>query len=95
MDFFNDYAKVRPKLACRLIHYEKNRQLLEKLPHRRFLDMAVVYCCIMMSDHIGCACVRSTTTIYGIMAGFGGTNSIRIPWIICPVCCLWNFFLHG
>ena len=57
MDFFNDYAKVRPKLACRLIHYEKNRQLLEKLPHRRFLDMAVVYCCIMMSDRIGCACV--------------------------------------
>ena len=57
MDFFNDYAKVKPKLACRLIHYEKNRQLLEKLPHRRFLDMAVVYCCIMMSDRIGCACV--------------------------------------
>ena len=57
MDFFHEYVRVKPKLACRLINYEKNRQLLDKVPHRKFMDLAVVYCCILMSDRMGCACI--------------------------------------
>lgn len=57
MDFFQDYETVKPRLSCRLINYEKNRKLLGAHPCRRFLDLAIVYCCILMSDNMGCACI--------------------------------------
>ena len=57
MDFFHDYKMVKPRLACRLINCEKNQELLGGHPHREFLDLAIVYCCILMSDNMGCACV--------------------------------------
>lgn len=42
MDFFMDYEKVKNKLFCKLINYEKNTLLLQDVPHQRFLDLAVV-----------------------------------------------------
>lgn len=42
MDFFLDYEKVRKQIYCRLINYEKNKDILTEIPHRKYLDMAVV-----------------------------------------------------
>lgn len=42
MDFFLDYEKIHKQIYCRLINYEKNKDILEKVPHRRYLDFAVV-----------------------------------------------------
>lgn len=42
MDFFLDYEKVRKQIYCRLINYEKNKDILEEIPHKKYLDMAVV-----------------------------------------------------
>lgn len=57
LDFFRDYEQVRGRLACRLINLERNRELLEQVPHQVWLDLAVVPCCILMGDELGCACV--------------------------------------
>lgn len=41
--FFTDYSRAKSRIACRLIHSEKNEELLSHIPHMRFLDLAVVY----------------------------------------------------
>lgn len=35
------------KITLKLINYEENKKLLERLPHRKFLDMAIVYQYVM------------------------------------------------
>lgn len=57
LDFFRDYEQVKTKLACRLINLERNRELLERVPHQVWLDLAVVPCCVLMGDELGCACI--------------------------------------
>ena len=34
----DDYEAVKDQIFFKLIHYEKNRKLLEEVPHRRILD---------------------------------------------------------
>ena len=46
---FQDFEKVRPTLVYKLIHYERNQKLLKKVPHRPFLDLAIV-CYFMVDD---------------------------------------------
>ncbi len=47
LEHLKDYAAVRDRLRCKLINYEANAGRLEEIPHRRFLDLAIVpYCTI-------------------------------------------------
>ena len=57
MSFFNHYEQVKPRLACRLIHRDKNRGLLAKAPHREICDLAVICHCMIIGDEFGCASV--------------------------------------
>ncbi|MCD7743909.1 MAG: DUF5688 family protein [Lachnospiraceae bacterium] len=41
--FYTDFEKTKDRIVCRLINYDKNRSLLQSVPHRRFLDLAIVY----------------------------------------------------
>lgn len=41
--FFLDIRKISPLLCYRLIHYEKNKEMLKKHPHIPFLDLALVF----------------------------------------------------
>lgn len=56
-DFFADYRKVRPTVVYKLIHYEKNRELLKRIPHVPFLDLAVVFYCLLPDTPVGNATV--------------------------------------
>lgn len=38
-----DFGKARERVCCRLVNADANRELLVTLPHRPYLDMAVVY----------------------------------------------------
>lgn len=40
-----NYEKAAPSVFCKVINYERNRRLLEAVPHERWLDLAVVYYC--------------------------------------------------
>lgn len=53
VDFFMDYHKVKRRLVLRLIHKEKNKELLDQIPYRRFHDLAIVCHCLMMNEAIG------------------------------------------
>ncbi len=51
-DFFTDYELVQKHLAYRLINFEKNKELLETVPHVQYMDLAIVfYCLLNVSEH--------------------------------------------
>lgn len=53
MDFFMDYEKVKQKLVIRLIHFEKNKELLKLVPYKTFQDLAIVCHCLLVTEEIG------------------------------------------
>lgn len=42
-DFFLDYQTIKNHIYFKLVNYERNKTLLAQVPHRRILDLAVVY----------------------------------------------------
>lgn len=57
VSFFTDYDKVKSHIILKLIHYERNRQLLTDVPHFRFLDLAIVFQCLLPTDTFGAATI--------------------------------------
>lgn len=49
-DMFNDYANVKDKVVYKVINYDKNLKLLADVPHKKMLDLAVVYYCLLEQD---------------------------------------------
>lgn len=46
-----NYSEVRDKLRCKLINYKANSERLKDVPHRRFMDLAIVpYCLVKDCD---------------------------------------------
>lgn len=60
-DFFRDYESVRGRIFQKIINYEKNKEILEEVPHIRFLDLAVVCYYAYMNDYLGRGSVQITT----------------------------------
>ena len=50
---FQDFEKIGSRVVFKLINYEHNRELLRDVPHRRFLDLAVVYYFLIENHFIG------------------------------------------
>lgn len=67
---FQNFERVSPWIAYRLIHYEKNRELLSEIPHRRFLDLAVVYYLLIENHFIG----SGTALIYHTLRELWGVE---------------------
>ncbi len=42
LDFCFDYHIIEHQIYARLVNYELNRDLLEQVPHRKFLDLAIM-----------------------------------------------------
>jgi hypothetical protein len=47
---FTDYDKARERIVMRLVSYARNEALLQTVPHKRFLDFAVIFYCLLESD---------------------------------------------
>ena len=43
IDFFKEFEYVRDRIFHKIINYEKNRKLLEDVPHFRWCDLAIVF----------------------------------------------------
>ena len=56
-DFFTDYGKLRSTVVYKLVNAEKNRELLKKVPHLPFLDLAIVFYCLLTDTPVGNATV--------------------------------------
>ncbi len=50
---FTDYRKASQRIVMRLISYEKNEELLKAVPHFHYLDLAVVFYCMLCSGEKG------------------------------------------
>ena len=53
VDFFRDYDRVKDKICYRLVNADENAEMLRKVPHERFLDLAVEYYCPVDDPAIG------------------------------------------
>lgn len=40
---FSDYEKLKTHIFFKIVNYERNREQLKKIPHRRFLDLAMIF----------------------------------------------------
>ncbi|MCM1120425.1 MAG: DUF5688 family protein [bacterium] len=43
MEFFKDFTKVKERIVYRLVNRQKNEELLTRIPHVEFLDLAICF----------------------------------------------------
>ena len=54
---FCQFETMKDRIVYKLIHYDRNWELLQQIPHRRFLDLAVVYYLLLEDPFLGNATV--------------------------------------
>ncbi len=57
LSFFSDYEKVKPRLVYKLVNQKQNRELLSETPWCPFLDLAIVFYCLLSEDTQGNATI--------------------------------------
>lgn len=71
MDFFNDFNKVKNRIAYKLINFSQNEELLNQIPHICFLDLAICFYYAYTSDNLG----NGTILIYNTHMNMWKTNT--------------------
>jgi hypothetical protein len=59
-DFSFTYEAVKPYIIYRLVSYNRNKKLLDKIPHIKYLDMAITFHCLVREDNDGIGSIRIT-----------------------------------
>lgn len=59
-------SEPEKRVIFKLVNYEKNRRLLEEMPHMRVEDLAVIFCYLVSDDDEGIATVRITNENVGV-----------------------------
>lgn len=57
IQYFLNYKDVKPRLVYKLINLEKNKELLEDIPHMEYLDLAIVFKCMVFHEELGDASI--------------------------------------
>lgn len=52
-DSFATFNGIRDKVVFKLINYNANRKLLSLVPHKKILDLAMVFCCMLEKNEEG------------------------------------------
>ncbi|MBQ9157683.1 MAG: hypothetical protein IJ137_13035 [Eubacterium sp.] len=68
----SDYNMVRERLICRLVNYERNREMLASCPHVRCHDLALTFRWLAYEDSIGISTAlvsNEELDLWGIEAG--------------------------
>lgn len=63
---FQNWEEIREKLSIRLVNYAWNRGRLRKLPHKRFLDLAVTFQIVLYKNGYDTASVEVQTEMMKI-----------------------------
>lgn len=58
-----DFESVKEIICCRLINLERNQERLRNMPHRQFLDLAIIYYIPMMRTDFGSNIITGSITI--------------------------------
>lgn len=51
--FFMDFEQIQPRILYKLLNYQSNQKLLEDVPHKRYMDLAIVFYILVEHDSIG------------------------------------------
>lgn len=62
MDIFSDFEKIKSRIAFKLINTKTNSKLLKDIPNVSFLDLSIVFYCLLDNEYIGTA----TALIYNV-----------------------------
>lgn len=57
MRFFMNYERIKDRIIFKLIHAERNEELLKDIPHIRYLDFAIVFQCLVSDEMFGNATI--------------------------------------
>jgi hypothetical protein len=68
---FTCFAKVKDRIVMRVINYERNLELLAQVPHFRYLDLAIVFYCLLSSDET----TQASILIYNQHLSFWGIDA--------------------
>lgn len=74
VNFFLEYSNVENRIAFKLIHYQENKEMLEDVPHIKFMDLAIVFYCLITSDLLG----NATILIHNTHMNMWGKNKEEI-----------------
>ena len=65
-NFIGNYKQIKGKIIYRVINREKNQELLEDVPYKEYLDLAIVYYLLFDSTRYGTASMMISNTHLGI-----------------------------
>jgi hypothetical protein len=54
------FDEMKPYIIYRLVSYDRNRKLLENIPHIKYLDLAITFHCLVHNDNDGIGTIRIT-----------------------------------
>lgn len=57
VSFYTDYDNISNKILFKLIHAKKNEELLKEIPHILYLDLAIVFYCLISTTPNGSATI--------------------------------------
>ncbi len=57
MRYFLNYESVRQRIIYKLVNTEKNKELLTDIPHIEFLDLSIVFQCLIAQEDFGRASI--------------------------------------
>mgnify|MGYP007112735633 CR=1 FL=1 len=57
MRYFLNYESVKQSIVYKLVNTEKNKELLEDIPHIDFLDLSIVFQCMIAQEELGRASI--------------------------------------
>lgn len=57
MKYLLNYGNVRSSIVYKLVNTDKNREILKDLPHIEFLDLSIVFQCMIENQELGMATV--------------------------------------
>lgn len=47
MSCYSKFEYIKDKLAIKLVNYKKNEKLLSEVPYKKYLDMAIIFYCVI------------------------------------------------
>jgi hypothetical protein len=86
-EFSYSFEDMKPFIIYRLVSFEKNKKLLEQVPHIKYLDLAITFYCLVRDDDNGIGTIRITndhmqlwnTTVQEIHALASGNTKTFFP----------------
>lgn len=57
MRYFLNYESVKQKIVYKLVNTERNKELLEDVPHMEYMDLSIVFQCLISQEELGTASI--------------------------------------